>query len=68
MNLKNQIIQELFDKIIVKLAPSKIQGAGVGVFTITEIEKEEIVFTTNTNKFIQWIEVNNIDKRSEERV
>jgi SET domain-containing protein len=62
MNLKKQILQELFDKIIVKLAPSKINGAGVGVFAITDIEKEDIVFTTNTNQFIQWVEVNNMDE------
>jgi len=62
MSLKKQILQELFDKTIVKLAPSKINGAGVGVFSVTKIEKEDIVFATNTNQFIQWIEVNDIDE------
>ena len=62
MSLKKQILQELFDKTIIKLAPSKIHGAGVGVFTISPIEKEDIVFTTNTNQFIQWVEVQNIEE------
>jgi SET domain-containing protein len=62
MNLKKQILQELFDKTIVKLAPSKINGAGVGVFALTEIEKEDIVFATNTNQFIQWIEIGGMDE------
>jgi hypothetical protein len=62
MNLKNQILQELFDKTIVKLAPSQINNAGVGVFAMSEIEKEDIVFATNTNKFIQWFEIEGIEQ------
>ena len=62
MSLRNQILQELFDKTIVKLAPSKINNAGVGVFAMSEIEKEDIVFATNTNKFIQWFEIEGIDQ------
>jgi hypothetical protein len=62
MNLRNQILQELFDKTIVKLAPSQINNAGVGVFAMSEIEKEDIVFATNTNKFIQWFEIEGIEQ------
>jgi len=62
MDLRNQILQELFDKTIVKLAPSQINNAGVGVFAMSEIEKEDIVFATNTNKFIQWFEIEGIEQ------
>ena len=62
MSLRNQILQELFDKTIVKLAPSKINNAGVGVFAMSEIEKEDIVFTTNTNNFIQWFEIEGVEE------
>ena len=54
MSLRKQILQEIFDKTIVKLAPSQINNAGVGVFAMSQIEKEDIVFTTNTNNFIQY--------------
>lgn len=62
MILKKQILQELLNKSIVKLAPSQINGAGVGVFALSKIEKEEIVFDTNTNIFIKWGEINGIDE------
>ena len=57
MILKKQILQELLNNPIVKLAPSQINGAGVGVFALSKIEKEDIVFDTNTNIFIKWVEV-----------
>lgn len=62
MILKKQILQELLNKAIVKLAPSQVNGAGVGVFALSKIEKEKIVFDTNTNIFIKWGEINGIDE------
>jgi SET domain-containing protein len=62
MSLRKQILQEIFDKTIVKLAPSQINNAGVGVFTMSKIEKEDIVFTTNTNNFIQWFEIEGVEE------
>jgi SET domain-containing protein len=62
MSLRKQILQEIFDKTIVKLAPSQINNAGVGVFTMSKIEKEDVVFTTNTNNFIQWFEIEGVEE------
>lgn len=62
MILKKQILQELVYKIIVKLAPSQINGAGVGVFAMSKIKKEDIVFETNTNVFITWTEIKDIEE------
>ena len=57
MNLKKEILQELSCKSIVKLAPSCINGAGVGVFSMSKIEKDDVVFVSNTNIFIKWTEI-----------
>jgi hypothetical protein len=62
MILKKQILQEILNNPIVKLAPSQINGAGVGVFALSKIETEEIVFDTNTNIFIKWGEINGIEE------
>ena len=57
MTLKNQICQQIQSGAVVKLAPSKIKGAGVGVFALTPIYKGEIVFQPKGNQFIHWEEV-----------
>jgi SET domain-containing protein len=57
MNLKTQIIQQIQSGIVVKIVPSSIKGAGVGVVALTPIEKGEIVFQPEKNCFIQWGEV-----------
>ena len=54
MNRKQKIEKEILHEIVVKLAPSKIANAGVGVFALTSIEKGEIVFRPDKNEFIEW--------------
>ena len=54
MTPKQKIKKEILHDIVVKLAPSKIPNAGVGVFTLTPIEKGEIVFRPDKNEFIEW--------------
>jgi SET domain-containing protein len=54
MPTKNQIINRINSGIIAKLVPSSIAGAGVGVITLTEIYKNEIVFAPKETHFIQW--------------
>jgi SET domain-containing protein len=51
---KQKIEKEILHEIVVKLAPSKIANAGVGVFALTSIEKGEIVFRPDKNEFIEW--------------
>jgi SET domain-containing protein len=60
MSPKNKILQELHYSLVCKLAPSKINGAGVGVFAVNQIESGEVVFSTTNNQFISWSEVQNI--------
>ena len=60
MNPKNKIIQDINYALVCKLAPSKISGAGVGVFAVSKIEDGEIVFSTTNNQFIFWSEVSNV--------
>jgi len=57
---KNKIIQDLHHALVCKLAPSKINGAGVGVFAVSKIERGEIVFSAINNQFIFWSEVSNV--------
>lgn len=57
MSLKEQIIKEIYSAAIVRLAPSQINGAGVGVFSLVKIKEGETVFNTDTNNFIEWFEV-----------
>jgi SET domain-containing protein len=57
MTHKSQIIQQIQNDIIVKIVPSTISGAGVGVVALTPIEKDEIVFVPQKNHFIRWEEV-----------
>lgn len=53
-------IEMMFDPIV-KLAPSKIPNAGVGVFALTSIEKGEIVFVPDKNEFILWDSLKGIE-------
>jgi SET domain-containing protein len=57
MILKKQILNLLLDKAVVKIVPSRIAGAGVGVIALNSIDKDEIVFSPDTNCFISWQEV-----------
>jgi SET domain-containing protein len=57
MSKKQQIIQTINNGIITKLVPSSIIGAGVGVQTLTEIHKGEVVFAPRDNCFVQWGEL-----------
>lgn len=51
-----QIIHRLLNKAVVKIIPSRIGGAGVGVITLNAIGKDEAVFTPDVNRFISWQE------------
>jgi SET domain-containing protein len=44
------------------MAPSKIANAGVGVFALTFIPKNTVIFQTQKNQFIQWIELIDMEK------
>jgi SET domain-containing protein len=57
MILKKQILRQLRDQAVVKVVPSSIVGAGVGVIALTTIDKNEIVFAPESNQFILWQEV-----------
>jgi SET domain-containing protein len=57
MSNKQQIIKNINHGIVTKLVPSSILGAGVGIQTLTNIEKGEIVFAPKENHFIQWGEL-----------
>jgi len=61
MNLKNKILHQILWGVVVKLAPSRIPNAGVGVVTLTTIEKGEIVFKPKNNIFISWEELSNVE-------
>jgi hypothetical protein len=51
-----QIINRLLNQAVVKIIPSRIDGAGVGVITLNSIDKDEAVFTPDVNRFISWQE------------
>jgi SET domain-containing protein len=57
MSIKNQILQQIQNDLIVKIVPSSIKGAGVGVIALTPITKGEVVFKPKKNYFINWEEV-----------
>jgi SET domain-containing protein len=57
MILKKKILNQLQNNPVVKVVPSSIVGAGVGVIALTSIDKNEIVFAPNNNHFILWQEV-----------
>ena len=61
MTSKQKIEKEILYDIVVKLAPSKIANAGVGVFALTPIEKDEIVFRPEKNEFIPWESLKGIE-------
>lgn len=62
MILKKQILNQLRDKAVVKIVPSSIVGAGVGVVALTSIDKNEIVFASENNCFISWQEISLCDQ------
>ena len=64
MTPKNQIIQQIQNRAIVKLVPSSISGAGVGVVALTPIYQGEVVFKPEQNHFIQWAEVSFANEES----
>ena len=61
MNLRRQILKELNFDCLVKLAPSKIPNAGIGVFALTHIPSGEKIFDGGDNKYIQWAELMEIE-------
>ena len=61
MNLKNKILHQILWDIVVKLVPSQIPNAGVGVIPLTSIEKGEIVFKPKINVFVSWEDVSSLD-------
>jgi hypothetical protein len=58
---KNELISQIHNGILVKLVPSSIVGAGVGVETLTEIEDGEIVFAPKEPCFVHWDEIFNVE-------
>lgn len=58
---KKELTNQIRNGILVKLAPSSIVGAGVGVVTLTEIHKNEVVFAPKDLHFIRWTEVGDIE-------
>lgn len=58
---KNELINQIHNGILVKLVPSSIVGAGVGVETLTEIEHGEIVFAPKETCFVHWDEIFNVE-------
>ncbi len=57
MSKKQQITQLINNGIITQLVPSSIEGAGVGVRTLSKIDRNEIVFAPRDNCFVQWGEL-----------
>jgi hypothetical protein len=58
---KNALINQIRNGILVKLVPSSIVGAGVGISTLTEIDKDEIVFSPKDNCFVRWCELADVE-------
>jgi len=54
---KHQLISQICGGIVVKLVPSSIVGAGVGVITLTEIDENEVVFMPRDPCFVRWSEL-----------
>lgn len=54
---KNELINQIRSGILVKLVPSSIVGAGVGIETLTEIDKNEVVFAPKDTNFVGWGEL-----------
>lgn len=58
---KNELINQIHNGILVKLVPSSIIGAGVGVVTLTEVDENEIVFAPKDTHFVRWDELFNVE-------
>lgn len=57
---KQALTNQIRNGILVKLVPSSIIDAGVGVITLTEIYENEVVFAPKDQCFIRWGEVADI--------
>ena len=58
---KKKLINQIRNGILVKLVPSSIVGAGVGVVALTEIEDGEVVFAPKGNCFVSWVELIDVE-------
>jgi SET domain-containing protein len=58
---KHQLISQIRSGALVKLIPSSIVGAGVGVEAITEIDKGEVVFAPKDTHFVRWSELLSVE-------
>lgn len=54
---KKELINQIRSGILVKIVPSSIVGAGVGVVALTEIELGETVFVPKDLSFVNWGEL-----------
>jgi SET domain-containing protein len=59
---KRELINQIRNGILVKLVPSSIVGAGVGVQALTEINKNEIVFAPKEIYFVDWSEIRDVEE------
>lgn len=68
MHLRRQILNELNFNFLVKLAPSQIPNAGVGVFALTYIPSGQKIFDGSENKYIQWMELVDMEREVLEHI
>jgi hypothetical protein len=54
---RTDLINRILRGPSVKLVPSSIAGAGVGVVTLTEIRSGQVVFAPRHNHFVRWSEL-----------
>ena len=58
---RSELTKQILNGALVKLVPSSIVNAGVGVIALTEIDSDEIVFTPKDICFIRWSEVQGVE-------
>ena len=58
---RSELTKQILNGALVKLVPSSIVNAGVGVIALTEIDSDEIVFTPKDICFIRWGEVQGVE-------
>ena len=58
---KNELINQIRNGVLVKIVPSSIIGAGVGVEVLTEIDKDEVVFAPKETHFVCWDELFDVE-------
>jgi SET domain-containing protein len=68
LSLRKDIIQQIQTNAIVKIVPSSIKDAGVGVITLTAIKQGTVVFKPERNHFIQWEEVSGISDKTKQHI